>query len=268
MSTKYTPTDREMAFLDGIENPKYERGNINGLANFFKDKVPDDVKGFYSEEELAELKALSGTERDVEARMPVKMTRHYFELAKNSAAIQQIVKARPEETNDLAGSEDPGHQMDYAPVEGMLHKYELGLLYVASTCSAHCRFCYREELIARKEVAPPRRHRRQEGARADPRRRRVHPRVQRRRGARTGDCHPESGREKLREVLLSGGDPMVHTEQRSSPPGSRRCGRGRASSRSASARRRWPSSRIASTRPSSRCWTFPRGCTRTSASAS
>ena len=28
----------------------------------------------------------------------------------------------------------------------------MGLLYVVSTCSAHCRFCYREELIARKEV--------------------------------------------------------------------------------------------------------------------
>ena len=42
--------------------------------------------------------------------------------------------------------------MDYSPVEGLIHKYEMGLLYVTSTCSAHCRFCYREELIGRKEV--------------------------------------------------------------------------------------------------------------------
>ena len=26
--------------------------------------------------------------------------------------------------------------MDYSPVEGLLHKYEMGLMYVVSTCSA------------------------------------------------------------------------------------------------------------------------------------
>lgn len=45
--------------------------------------------------------------------------------------------------------------MSYSPVEGLIHKYELGLIYVAATCSAHCRFCYREELIAKKEVKRP-----------------------------------------------------------------------------------------------------------------
>ena len=62
------------------------------------------------------------------------------------------MKADPDEINDMTGSEDPGNQMDYSPVEGLLHKYEMGLMYVVSTCSAHCRFCYREELIARKEI--------------------------------------------------------------------------------------------------------------------
>ena len=42
--------------------------------------------------------------------------------------------------------------MSYSPLEGLIHKYELGLIYVIDTCSAHCRFCYREELIARKEI--------------------------------------------------------------------------------------------------------------------
>ncbi len=83
--------------------------------------------------------------------MPVKMTRHFFEMAQNSHPLQRIIKANPDETLNLAGSEDPGHQMDFAPVEGLLHKYEMGLLYVVSTCSAHCRFCYREELIARRK---------------------------------------------------------------------------------------------------------------------
>jgi L-lysine 2,3-aminomutase len=148
----YVPTEREQAFRDTIENPKYERETINGLKPFFEDKAPDAIKDFYSKDELASLLALKDTERDVENRMPVKMTRHFYEMAQNSKPLQNLVKADPEETLNLAGSEDPGHQMDFAPVEGLLHKYEMGLLYVVSTCSAHCRFCYREELISQKEV--------------------------------------------------------------------------------------------------------------------
>jgi hypothetical protein len=56
---------------DTIENPKYDRESINGLRPFFDDKAPEDIKGFYSKDELAALLALKGTERDVEDRMPV-----------------------------------------------------------------------------------------------------------------------------------------------------------------------------------------------------
>ncbi len=207
-SNKYVPTSREQAFLDTVEESRYEREIINGLNPFFNEKAPEDMLSFYDKDEVVTLKQLKGTERDVESRMPVKLTRHYYEIARTSAPIQRIVKASPDETDDLAGSEDPGNQMDYSPVEGLLHKYEMGLMYVVSTCSAHCRFCYREELIARKEIA------RQDG-------------TVKKKGlakipdivayihehndavARNGGVHPESGREKLREILLSGGDPMV-----------------------------------------------------------
>ena len=118
------------------------------------------------------------------------------------------MKATPDETVDLAGSEDPGNQMDYSPVEGLLHKYEMGLMYVVSTCSAHCRFCYREELISRKEI------KRQDGTVAKKGMAQVNEVVGYIRShnaavADNGGVHPESGREKLREILLSGGDPMV-----------------------------------------------------------
>ncbi len=212
MSTpaKHVPTAREQAFLDSVESPSHQREGINGLSPFFSDKVPDDVRGFYSAEELEALRALKGTERDVEARMPVKMTRHYFELAKNSLPIQRLVKADPGETADLKGSEDPGYQMDYSPVEGLLHKYEMGLMYVISTCSAHCRFCYREELIGRKEVE------RQDGSVAKKGLAQIpvvtnYIKTHNEAVASNGGRHPETGREKLREILLSGGDPMVLT---------------------------------------------------------
>ena len=205
---KYVPTAREQAFLATVENPRYDRQIINGLSPFFKDRVPEDVRGFYSDQELEALRALKGTERDVEARMPVKMTRHYFELAQRSPALQRLVKASPDETVDLAGAEDPGFQMDYSPVEGLLHKYEMGLMYVVSTCSAHCRFCYREELIGRKDIP------RHDGTVAKKGLAQIdevtaYVRSHNRLVAANGGRHPETGREKLREILLSGGDPMV-----------------------------------------------------------
>jgi L-lysine 2,3-aminomutase len=205
---RYSPAEKEQAFLDTIENPKYDREIINGLKPFFEDKAPEDIKGFYSPDELSVLSSLHGTERDVEARMPVKMTRHFFEMAKGSKSLQRIIKANPDETLNLAGSEDPGHQMDFAPVEGLLHKYEMGLLYVVSTCSAHCRFCYREELISQKEVE------RQDGTVAKKGLAKIkevtdYVRAHNDTVAAHGGLHPTTGREKLREVLLSGGDPMV-----------------------------------------------------------
>ena len=37
---KYEPTAREQAFLDKVEDPKYDRGIINGLNPFFEDRAP------------------------------------------------------------------------------------------------------------------------------------------------------------------------------------------------------------------------------------
>ena len=120
--SKHIPSSREQAFLDTVESPRYERESINGLRPFFDEKMPENMRGFYTEEELKVLKSLKGTDRDVEARMPVKMTTHYFEMGRKSEAIRRLVKADAGETNNLEGSEDPGNQMDYSPVEGLIHK--------------------------------------------------------------------------------------------------------------------------------------------------
>lgn len=205
---KYIPTVKAQAFLDKVSDAKHDRQIINGLKKFLDDRAPEDMLNFYTEEEKQALIAIKGTEQDIESRMPVKITRHYYELAKNSLPLQTLIKASPAETFDLQGAPDPGNQMDYSPVEGLIHKYELGLIYVASTCSAHCRFCYREELIAKKEIA------RSDGS------------IERKGLAqiselvsyinehnsivdKNGGRHPDTGREKLREILMSGGDPMV-----------------------------------------------------------
>ena len=166
------------------------------------------MRGFYTDIELAELQQLRSTDRAIEARMPVKITRHFFEIAKTSPALQKLVKASPDETLNLEGAEDPGNQLDYSPVEGLLHKYEMGLLYVISTCSAHCRFCYREELIARKDIERADGSVKKKGL-AKVREVTDYIRAHNAAVGANGGRHPDTGRPKLREILLSGGDPMV-----------------------------------------------------------
>lgn len=204
----FQPSEKLQSFVDNVAKGSYDRQITAGITKFVDKKVDEDMQEFYSDAELDALVELRGTDREIETRMPVKITRHYFEQAKNSAAMQQLIKASPDETFDLAGSQDPGKQMSYSPVEGLIHKYELGLIYVASTCSAHCRFCYREELIARKDVERP------DGAMAPKGLAKVeeicdYVKEHNRLVESNGGVHPETGRARLREILMSGGDPMV-----------------------------------------------------------
>ena len=87
MSTKHIPTERESAFLDTVQDIRHEREIINGLSPFFNDKAPEDMLSFYTEDEVVKLRVLKDTERDIESRMPFKLTRHYYELAKRSKPI-------------------------------------------------------------------------------------------------------------------------------------------------------------------------------------
>jgi len=191
-------------FFAAIKETEFNRGGtsgggVPGLKPFIEGRVPDAFKGFYSPEELEALSRLKGTQSDVEERMRVKLTEHYLSIAQSSEALRNLVKARPEETFDLSGEADPSNQNNYSPVPGLLHKYEMALIFSAATCSAHCRYCYRLDLfsgktgkaIARVEdvVAYIKSH--NEAV------------------AENGGVHPKTGRPRIRESLLSGGDPMV-----------------------------------------------------------
>src|ERR1051325_889001 len=92
---RHVPTAREQKFLESVEEGRYEREIISGLGPFFHEKAPEDMLNFYSKDEVTRLKVLKGTQRDVARRMPVKITRHYYELARTSAGIHGMFKADP-----------------------------------------------------------------------------------------------------------------------------------------------------------------------------
>ena len=68
MDQAYTPTKREQDFLATVEDTRHERDIINGLDPFFSEKVPADMLGLYTSQELVQLRVLKGTERDLEKR--------------------------------------------------------------------------------------------------------------------------------------------------------------------------------------------------------
>ncbi len=201
----------QQQFLDLIKETEFSRGGasgggVPGLKPFIEGTVPEEFKTFYSKEELHALSELKGTSRDIEDRMKVKLTEHYLKLALRSESLKNLVKARPEETADLAGEMDPSNQNKYSPIPGLLHKYEMVLLYTAATCSSHCRYCYRLDLFSKKTG--------KEMANIDDVAAYIV--AHNKKVAQHNGKDPETGEDifPIVEGLLSGGDPMVLPNKR------------------------------------------------------
>lgn len=172
-----------------IDESKFNRYVVHDIARY-RQYVDDGGAAVYSQ---AELDALE--QAGVSDRLPPRATGYYLDLAKRSRAVRNLIKARPEEMEDLSGEKDPSNQLRYSPVPGLLHKYELCLIYVVRTCSSWCRYCYRSDFLTGKTEKD------------------------------TASIHEikdyivghnakvEAGeitdKPRIREALLSGGDPMV-----------------------------------------------------------
>jgi len=178
------PNSRANFLIKETKFNRYISHDIRGYEKYLK----NGGAGIYSKNEIENL-----VKAGVSDRLPPRATKHYMELACSSDAITNLIKARPEETADLSGERDPSNQLKYSPVSGLLHKYELILLYVVRTCSSWCRYCYRSDFLTNKtekdianvdEVAAY---------------------------IRAHNAKVEKGEAKfpIKEALLSGGDPMV-----------------------------------------------------------
>ena len=127
-----------------IKESKFNRYIAHDIDGYIRHVERGGVE-LYSPKELEAIK-----EAGLSDRLPPRATAYYMDLASRSRAITNLIKARPEEMEDLSGEADPSNQLRYSPVPGLLHKYELILLYVVRTCSSWCRYCYRSDFLTSK----------------------------------------------------------------------------------------------------------------------
>ncbi|MCD6034695.1 MAG: hypothetical protein K0R63_436 [Rickettsiales bacterium] len=178
-----------------IEETKFHR-HISHDIYQYRTYVEQGGAALYSEAELAAVEKAG-----VSNRLPPRATKYYMDLARHSEAVRNLIKARPEETEDLAGERDPSNQLKYSPVSGLLHKYELILLYVVRACSSWCRYCYRSDFLTSKTE--------KEIADVEAVVKYVREHNEKVANLSESDVKTPEDRFPIREALLSGGDPMV-----------------------------------------------------------
>ena len=122
---------------------------------------------------------------------PLRVSRYYLDLLKQvGAPLWRQAVPDPRELDDQTGLEDPLAEEDLSPVPGLVHKYpDRALFLVSHECAMYCRFCTRKRLVGKPRMV-------------------------------ITDATIAAGLAYLRrtpaisDVLLSGGDPLMLTDQR------------------------------------------------------
>ena len=130
---------------------------------------------------------------DLTPDFALKVPPHYLSLITrgdpHDPLLRQVL-ARAEERLDIAGtSTDPLHEADFTPTRGIIRKYgSRALLMASGACAIHCRYCFRRHSDYGAAVLPP------------------------------GDLGLAlaaiTADPRIREVILSGGDPLTLSDDR------------------------------------------------------
>ena len=155
---KYDPSifsDKARNFLIEVSdkyNKKYSRGGSNGEGYVGVQEVLEKAP-YYSEAAKASLLKLAP---EIQHQMRVKVSAAYVDhaleaLPANAVEPSPILKVIiPDELEILyreIGETDPSNQNKYSPLPGLLHKYNMLLAMTSINCSSHCRYCYRSDLF-------------------------------------------------------------------------------------------------------------------------
>ena len=124
------------------------------------------------------------------SRYPMRITPYYLRLIKNCAALRLQAVPDLRELDDLVGMEDPLGEENLSPVPNLVHKYpDRVLLLVSGQCAMYCRFCTRKRKVGGETMCFSEAH---FAAALDYLRRTP----------------------TVREVLISGGDPLLLADSR------------------------------------------------------
>jgi len=128
------------------------------------------------------------------SRYPCSITPYYLSLARiedpQDPILKQVVPDRRELEDEQAAAEDPLQEEHHTAVPGLVHRYaDRALVLLTNRCAVHCRHCTRKRLwrLGPRDLT----------------------REEFRRVLRYLQEHPE-----IRDVLLSGGDPLVLPDSR------------------------------------------------------
>jgi lysine 2,3-aminomutase len=150
-------------------------------------------------EDLERIVHLTTDERTAVLRhrgsLPVSITPYYASLIDPHDASQPLRRTMIPVTDEYLGSpgeaEDPLGEDADSPVPGLVHRYPDRVLFlVANSCAANCRYCTRSRMVDNPE-------------------RNTCSQAQWEQGLAYIAAHPE-----VRDVLLSGGDPLTLSDDR------------------------------------------------------
>ncbi len=128
------------------------------------------------------------------AMLPVGITPYYMSLIARDDPAQPLRRTVLPSTRELRRSpgeaDDPLGEDGHSPVEGLVHRYpDRVLLLMIDFCSTYCRYCTRSRVVGHGEIAPS--EARLEAA-----------------------LDYIRGTPEIRDVLLSGGDPLALGEDK------------------------------------------------------
>ena len=127
----------------------------------------------------------------VSKQYPLRISPYYLDLIKKTGApLYRQAVPDVQELNDPQGMVDPLGEENLSPVPNLVHKYpDRALLLVCSECAMYCRFCTRKRKVGKAEMVITDK-------------------------TVTAGLDYLRATPAIREVLISGGDPLLLTDHR------------------------------------------------------
>lgn len=151
---------------------------------------------FTSIEDLSKIMKLTDKEimaiNNLKGRLPMRITPYFASLiykTRSSHPLRRNVIPVVEELIETAGEHaDPLHEKSFSPVKGIVHRYPDRVLFtVTHVCSNYCRYCTRSHSVGKLDKLG-----RQDYERA---------------------FHYIATHKEVRDVLISGGDPLTLSDE-------------------------------------------------------